>query len=269
LPIHAGLFMLKPVFDEAAPTFDRYRALPEGAAEAIRGAVLAAVDAPHPRLLDLGAGTGRIGWPFAAARDDYVGVDLSFAMLRAFQERVGWHEAAPCLVQSDGQLLPFRNAAFDAVLMVQIFGGLRGWRRLLAEARRVLRPDGALFLGRSMAPDDGVDARMKAQLALLLEAMAAAPGTSAREDAHRWLDSTACNTSRVIAAAWEAAPSPRAFLDRHRTGARFSALPEPVKAEALGRLAAWAEAAFGSLDAEARERYAFELRIFHFNGGAC
>ena len=148
-----------------------------------------------PRLLDLGAGTGRIGWPFAAAGDDYVGVDLSFAMLRAFRERVGRHEAAPCLVQSDGQLLPFRDAAFDAVLMVQIFGGLRGWRRLLAEARRVLRPDGALILGRSIAPDDGVDTRMKAQLASFLEAMAAVPGTSAREDAQRWLEAAACNTS--------------------------------------------------------------------------
>jgi ubiquinone/menaquinone biosynthesis C-methylase UbiE len=261
--------MLKPVYDETAPTFDRHRALPEGTVEAIRGAVLAAIDTPQPRLLDLGAGTGRIGWPFAAAGDDYVGVDLSLSMLRAFRERAGRHEAAPCLVQSDGQLLPFRDAAFDAVLMVQIFGGLQVWRRLLAEARRVLRPDGTLILGRSIAPDNGVDTRMKAQLASFLEAMAAVPAASTREEALRWLEAAACNTSRVLAATWESTRSPRAFLDRHRTGARFSALPEPVKAEALAKLAAWAEVAFGSLDAVTRERHAFELRIFHFNGGGC
>ena len=110
---------------------------------------------------------------------------------------------------------------------------------------------------------------MKAQLALFLEAMAAVPGASAREEAHRWLEAAACNTSRVLAATWESTRSPRAFLDRHRTGARFSALPEPVKAEALAKLAAWAEVAFGSLDAVTRERHAFELRIFHFNGGGC
>ena len=41
------------------------------------------------RLLDLGAGTGRIGRPFVAAGDDYVGVDLSLGMLREFARRAG------------------------------------------------------------------------------------------------------------------------------------------------------------------------------------
>src|SRR5437899_982035 len=61
-------------YDAAAPTFDRHRALPDGAAPAIRAAVLAAAGhSSRPRLLDLGAGSGRIGWPFVAAGDDYVG----------------------------------------------------------------------------------------------------------------------------------------------------------------------------------------------------
>ena len=46
------------------------------------------VGATRPRLLDLGAGTGRIGWPFVAAGDDYVGVDLSLGMLREFVRRM-------------------------------------------------------------------------------------------------------------------------------------------------------------------------------------
>ena len=75
------------VYDAAAPTFERHRALPDGVPEAIRAAVLEAVDASPPRLLDLGAGTGRIGIPFIAARDDYVGVDLSFGMLSEFKRR--------------------------------------------------------------------------------------------------------------------------------------------------------------------------------------
>jgi len=124
--------VLTSTYDAAAPSFERHRALPAGAVQAIRDAVLAAIGLPHPRLLDLGAGTGRIGWPFVQAGDDYVGVDLSFGMLRAFRERIG-DERALRLVQSDGQLLPFVDAAFDGVLLVQVFGGLRGWRRLLAE----------------------------------------------------------------------------------------------------------------------------------------
>jgi ubiquinone/menaquinone biosynthesis C-methylase UbiE len=254
-------------FDAVAPTFDRDRALPAGAPQAIRDAVLAAVAAPHPRLLDLGAGTGRIGWPFVQAGDDYVGVDLSFGMLRAFQERIGRENGrAPRLVQSDGQLLPFADAVFDAVLLVQVFGGLRGWRRLLAEARRVLRPHGTMIVGRTIAPEDGIDAQMKDHLVALLGDMnVASDRMNAREGVEQWLESSAHSAVRVIAAAWEAERAPRGFLDRHRTGARFSALPDEVKTEALARLADWAAASFGSLDAVSHERHAFELRFFRFS----
>ena len=44
-------------YDAIAPRFERDRALPDGVAEAIRAAVLAAAPA-RPRLLDLGAGSG-------------------------------------------------------------------------------------------------------------------------------------------------------------------------------------------------------------------
>jgi predicted TPR repeat methyltransferase len=64
-------------YDAAAATFDRHRKLPEGVAQAIRGAVLRALDLMRPRLVDLGAGTGRIGRAFVEAGDAYVGVDVS------------------------------------------------------------------------------------------------------------------------------------------------------------------------------------------------
>jgi ubiquinone/menaquinone biosynthesis C-methylase UbiE len=258
--------VLTTAYDAAAPAFDRHHALAEGTVQAIRTAVLAAVDAPHPRLLDLGAGTGRIGWAFVRAGDDYVGVDLSFGMLRAFQERIGRDCHALRLVQSDGQLLPFADAAFDSVLLVQVFGGLRGWRRLVAEARRVMRPHGTMIVGRTITPEDGVDAQMKDHLAALLDDMnVTSDRMNARESVERWLESGAHSAARVIAAAWDAERTPRGFLDRHRTGARFYQLPDAIKTEALARLADWAAASFGSLDAVSHERHAFELRIFRFS----
>src|ERR1043166_2787883 len=144
-------------YDAAAASFDRHRTLPDGAAKAIRAAILDAIDAsPRPRLLDLGAGTGRIGWPFVAAGDDYVGADFSFGMLRAFMQRAArdnGRDNAPRLVQADGALLPFRDATFDAVMLIQVFGAMPGWRRLVGEARRVSR--GALGIGRGGAPAGG------------------------------------------------------------------------------------------------------------------
>jgi ubiquinone/menaquinone biosynthesis C-methylase UbiE len=253
-------------FDAAAPRFNRHRALPPGVPLAIRAAVLAAVDASSPRLLDLGAGTGRIGDVFVAAGDDYVGVDLSLGMLREFARHDG---PAPRLAQADGERLPFGDATFDAVLMIQVFGGMRGWRRVLAEARRVLRPSGVLVLGRSVAPADGVDARMKQRLTqILADLHVDAPTTNARENAEQWLANASRRSSRVVAATWGAQRTARGFLDRHRDGARFSALPGSVKDESLRRLADWASATYGSLDTACAEQHAFELQIFEFPPGA-
>jgi ubiquinone/menaquinone biosynthesis C-methylase UbiE len=257
-------------YDALAPSFDRDRTLPEGVTEAIRAAIFDSIDAAsRPRLLDLGAGTGRIGWPFVAAGDDYVGVDLSYGMLRAFMQRGGWTNGhTPHLVQSDGELLPFRDATFDAAMLIQVFGGVRGWRRLLAEAERVVRPAGALVIGRSVAPADGVDAKMKQRLAALLGAIGAPSyQTNPRDDVQRFLERQAHSVTRVVAAAWNAERTPRGFIDRHRTGARFSSLPPPVQEEALRELSAWAAATFGSLDAAASERHVFEFRVFKFRQG--
>jgi SAM-dependent methyltransferase len=254
-------------FDVTAPTFDRHRALPDGAAQAIRAAVLAAVDASSPRLLDLGAGTGRIGWPFVAAGDDYVGIDLSLGMLQAFIERAG-RKRVTRLVQADGERLPFRDATFDAVMLIQVFGGMRGWRRVIAEIRRVLRPTGVLTIGRTVTPADGVDAQMKQRLAVVLDDMGVRRDRmNARDDTLHFLEQAASGT-RIEAAAWNAARTPRGFLERHPTGARFSALPEPVKEEALHKLGAWAAATFGSLDAAFCEPHAFELQVFKFQEGS-
>jgi ubiquinone/menaquinone biosynthesis C-methylase UbiE len=256
-------------YDAAAPSFDRHRALPEGVAPGIRAAVLASIsEVRQPHVLDLGAGTGRIGWPFVAAGDDYVGVDLSLGMLRAFMGRPECNGTPPHLAQADGQRLPFPDATFDAVLLIQVFGGMPGWRRLVAEARRVLRPTGALIVGRTVAPAHGVDAQMKQHLAHLLEAMGIeADRGKVHEDAQRWLGAAARRINSVIAASWNTDRTPRGFLARHRTGARFAALPAPVKDEAMRQLGIWAGETFGSLDAVFSEQNVFELDIFKFTEG--
>jgi ubiquinone/menaquinone biosynthesis C-methylase UbiE len=254
-------------YDVTALGFDFHRALPSRVPEAIRTAILASISTSSPpRLLDLGAGTGRIGRSFVAADDDYVGIDLSLAMLREFNWRThGRLDSSPCLVQADGEHLPFRDATFDAVMLVQIFGGLRGWRRVLAEARRVLRPAGTLVVGHTIHPVDGVDAQMKQRLALLLGEVGIQPErVNARNDALRLLESEAQANARLVAATWNAERTPRGFIDRHWTGAVFSILPETVKEEARYKLGAWAAANFGSLDAAFLEQHRFELQVFKF-----
>ena len=261
-------------YDAAAPSFNRRRALPDGVAEAIRAAAMAAVGVvPRPRLLDIGSGAGRIGDTFVAAGDNYFGVDLSFGMLRAFLHRATCGgaspgPASPRLVRADGRYLPFRDATFDVVMMIQIFGGMIGFRLLVSEARRVLRPSGAVVLGRTLAAEHCVDARLKQRLALILSEIGIDPGHNFHEEVEQALNSAACSAESVVAASWRADRTAREFLERHRTGARFSALPEPVKEEALRRLAVWAVATFGSLDAVYCQPHAFALQVFKFGPGA-
>jgi ubiquinone/menaquinone biosynthesis C-methylase UbiE len=252
-------------YDAAATRFELHRMLPSEAPAAIRAAVLDAIGPPRPRLLDLGAGTGRIGRAFVSARDEYLGVDLSSGMLYEFAQQAAQEDAVPILVCADGQRLPVQDSLFDGVMMMQVLGAARNWRPLVNEALRVLRSPGTLIIGHTDMPADGLDARMKQRLASLLDDMAVAPyHTNARDEVRHWLESIAQSSARVTAAEWETARTPRAFLDRQPSGAQFSRLPQPIKDEALRKLAAWAIATFGSLDTVFRERHSFELQVFKF-----
>ena len=251
-------------YDAVAPDLDRHRKLPDDAALAIRHTILAAA-AQQPRLLETGAGTGRIGLTFAIAGDDYVGVDLSSAMLQVFRQRDRAGRPKARLIQADGARLPFPDATFDAVLLMQFFGGLDGWKDIVAETCRVLRPEGIVVIGRTIMPANGLGARMKQRIAMELREMGARSGIeNVREDVQRWFESNAKSSTRVIGAAWEIERSAREFIERHRLDARFSALSKSHKERALCRLEHWAESTFGSLDAVSIEHCEFELKIYRF-----
>jgi len=257
---------LRSSFDAAAASFDRHRAVPETVAAAIRAAILAAIaGVVRPRVLDLGAGSGRFGWPFVAAGDDYVGVDLSAGMLRVFANRdVG---NRPLLVQADGRTLPFAGGSFDALLLFSIFGDLPDWRRLVDDACRVLRPKGVVILGRIAAPEDGIDERLKERLDRLLDERLperTPQRSNGRTAAARYLAARAGTATELVAARWCVRRTPRAFLERHAGGARFSRLPQAAREAALAALAGWAETEFGSLDTSFAETHRFEMQLFRF-----
>jgi ubiquinone/menaquinone biosynthesis C-methylase UbiE len=254
-------------FDPVALSFDRHRALPDEVAQEIRRAILATVNAPaRPRLLDIGAGTGRLGRSFVQAGDDYVAADLSLGMLREFMRKAhDGHCRTSLLVQANGEQLPFRDGSFDAVMLVQIFGGMQGWRRLVGEARRVLRQSGVLLMGQWLIPPDGIDEQMKRRVqALFAEMSVPLEWHSTRENVQQWLEATAAQSTRIIAATWRTNRTPRDFLDRRRSGAQFSMMPATVKTEVLEKLSSWATKSFGSLDTVFTEKHEFELRTFKF-----
>jgi SAM-dependent methyltransferase len=212
------------------------------------------------RVLDLGAGTGRIGGAFVEAGDAYIGVDLSLPMLRQFRA------SGADLVQAAGEQLPFQDSVFDVALLMHILSGLPDRRRVLEEVRRVLKPGGVAIVGQTVGDELGIDAQLKRQLAAALSKLGVEdrPQGAGRGEGLAMLQSVAQNCTHVIAASWTQDRAPRDFLRRKPTGHRFAALPVPVQEAALARVSSWAVATFGSLDAVVPEAYVFELNVFVF-----
>jgi SAM-dependent methyltransferase len=211
-------------------------------------------------VLDLGAGTGRIGKAFVQAADSYIGVDSSLKMLREFAAQC----PVACLIQADGQALPFPDCTFDLVLLMQVLSGAASWSNLLCEALRVVSRPGAILVGNTVATTAGIDAQLKRQLSTILESMGVAmhEPKKSKEGALVWLRARCSEYKKIAVAHWAAERSAEQFIARHRTGARFAALSAGVQEEALGRLSTWAEATFGTLNKRVSEDFSFILDVF-------
>src|SRR5215472_683150 len=81
-------------------------------------AVLAAAEvAPGYRVLDISTGTGEAALmtlPIVGASGCVIGADIAPAMLEAARDRL--HDTLFWPVAADGQVLPFRDSNFDAVI---------------------------------------------------------------------------------------------------------------------------------------------------------
>jgi ubiquinone/menaquinone biosynthesis C-methylase UbiE len=88
-------------------------------------------------VLDLGCGTGR---NLPLLPPGAIGIDPAWDPLRRACQRA----PGARLVQARAEALPFRDGAFDTVVSGLVFCSVDDPARGLAEARRVLAPDGAL-----------------------------------------------------------------------------------------------------------------------------
>lgn len=97
------------------------------------------------RLLDIGCGAGRNAVPLAQAGWDVVGTDVSWPMLHAAASRTPRVQLVGALMET----LPFRTGTADLIVAHGIWNlasSAHEFRAAVAEAARVARPGGALFL---------------------------------------------------------------------------------------------------------------------------
>ena len=109
---------------------------------------------PRARILDYGCGYGRIlAELLDAGYENLLGIDFSEAMLARYRSE------APCaqLIRNDGRTFPVSDNSFDAVLLFAVLTSVpdgNAQRVLLAEAERVLRPGGVLYLSDLLINND-------------------------------------------------------------------------------------------------------------------
>ena len=99
-------------------------------------------------LLDLGCGLGRHAVLFAKAGFKTTGMDISEEAL-AFLRRYSKENGADVMTRrADMRELPFQDDAFDCIFSMHAAGhcDTAGMKTILSEIKRVLKPEGALFL---------------------------------------------------------------------------------------------------------------------------
>ena len=120
-----------------------YDAVIARATRAPRQSSLAALSAPPGRVLLTGIGTG-LDLPFLPRQHQYIGLDLTHAMLRRALPRASQSDFAA--IQGDAQCQPFADASFDAAVLHLILAVVPQPARCLAEIARVVRPGGQVLV---------------------------------------------------------------------------------------------------------------------------
>ena len=118
---------------------------------------------PGARVLDVGAGTGRVAIAFAGLGFETVALDAAPAMLHELGLKAP--KGKVLVVAGEGARLPFAAGRFDGVVLARILYLMSDWEAVLRETCGVLKRGGRLFneWGNGQAGEAWVQIREKAR----------------------------------------------------------------------------------------------------------
>ena len=253
-------------FDRAAAYYDQTRPLPEPVAKEGIQAILDLMR-PQARVLEVGAGTGRISIPLLERGLDLIGCDLSPKMLSRLREK----SASARIVQADAVQLPFPSASFEGVITVHVLHLIPSWRDALHELRRLLVPGGA-YLNVTTWATAGVSPRdqMRQHWRRWLESQgvnAYLPGVRSREEFVRGLEAMGARVTEMEVVRYSMVYTLREELDRFRSRIYSDAwdIPDAIFEASMKELRAWVEREYGSLDEPRQDSLRFAIDVVRFD----
>jgi ubiquinone/menaquinone biosynthesis C-methylase UbiE len=144
----------RQIYSSRAADYHRMIA-PEDVEGNLRQAIESVVSVRGKRVLDLGAGTGRLELLLAGEAAQVIGLDLHWEMLYENARQRSLAAIPWSLIQGDARALPFPSACVEVVTAGWAIGHLRGWYAddwqrqigaVLSEMRRVCVPGGNLLI---------------------------------------------------------------------------------------------------------------------------
>jgi SAM-dependent methyltransferase len=200
------------------------------------------------RVLDIGAGTGRVAIAFAAIGCETVALDPSVPMLNELRRKAP--ECRMQVVAGEGARLPFAIGRFDGVICARVLYLMSDWRDVLREASRVLRSGGCLLheWGNGQADEAWVQIREKARA--LFEAAGAEnpfhPGARAESEVEAFIGELGFEPSADQPTGAGPTTTLRDFLGRVASGelSYIWNVPDPIRESCLPQLMNWCDEAF-------------------------
>jgi SAM-dependent methyltransferase len=234
-------------FSANAPIYDRRHGVVLEPSAA-RQLALAADLLPDDRVLEIGAGTGRVAIAFAAIGCHTVALDPALAMLHGLRRKSP--ESGVHVVAAEGARLPFTDGSFDGVILARILYLMSDWETVVQRALEVLKPGGSLLheWGNGQGSEEWVQIREKARTLFQQAGVDQPfhPGARSEDEVDRYMVRLGSERRNELPMGPGPGMTLREFVGRIASGelSYIWSIPKPVQELCLPQLQEWCERSF-------------------------
>jgi ubiquinone/menaquinone biosynthesis C-methylase UbiE len=219
------------------------------------------------RILEVGAGTGRISRPLSERGVRVCGVDIAPRMLARLREQLGPRHLPPDLALGDATRLPLASDSFRAVLVFNVLHLVSSLDEAVGELRRVLAPGGVVFRGVEEAVGESLWDASMAKWNELMAARDFSHRAGLRAKEMRGVLRAAGGSCRVETVAEHEEPQrPSETVNRirKRIDSWTWELPDGLFADCLKEYEQWASRHYEDMEGELTQRTSYGLEVWSF-----